>query len=83
MYIHLGNDMIISAADVIAIINIEAPLSADLQDIIEIAELDKKIINIGKDDKKKSLILCDQKIYTSPISSHTLYKRARHFPKEV
>jgi regulator of extracellular matrix RemA (YlzA/DUF370 family) len=83
MYIHLGNDVVISAVDVIAILNIEEPISPDLRDIIEIAEIERKLINISKKEKRKALIICDERIYISPISSNTLYKRASHYPKEV
>ncbi len=83
MYIHLGNDVVISAVDVIAILNIEEPISADLRDIIEIAEIERKLVNISKKDKRKALIVCDDRLYLSPISSNTLYKRASHYPKEV
>jgi len=82
MYLHLGNDKVISGDNVIAIINIEEPISDDLRDIIEIAEMEKRLINISKFDKKKALIVCDDKVYLSPISSNTLYKRAIHYHKE-
>lgn len=83
MYIHLGNDVVISAQSLIAIVNIEEPMSADLQDIIDIAALDRKLINITEKDKKKALVICDDCAYISPISSHTLYKRANNYYGEV
>lgn len=83
MYIHLGNDVVISAQSLIAIVNIEEPLSADLQDIIDIAALDRKLINITEKDKKKALVICDDCAYISPISSQTLYKRANNYYGEV
>jgi len=83
MYIHLGNDVVISAVDVIAILNIEEPVSADLRDVIEIAEIERKLINISKKNKRKALVICADRVYISPISSTTLYKRASHYPKEV
>jgi hypothetical protein len=83
MYIHLGNDIIIPASDVIVILNIEEPISPDLQEIIEIAELEKKLVRIGGKDKRKALVICDHINYISPISSTTLYKRAENFYKEV
>jgi len=82
MYIHLGNDVIISSENVIAIVNIDDPISPDLKDIMELAELDKKIINISDKDKKKAMVICDDYIYISPISSSTLYKRAINNYKE-
>ncbi|HHV15375.1 MAG TPA: DUF370 domain-containing protein [Gelria sp.] len=83
MYIHLGNNYIISSQNLIAILNIEPPLSEDLIDIIDTAKLDKKLINISKKGKEKALIVCDNKVYLSPISSTTLYKRAFTYCKEV
>jgi regulator of extracellular matrix RemA (YlzA/DUF370 family) len=83
MYIHLGNDVVISTVDVIAILNMEEPISADLRDVIEIAEIERKIINISKKNKRKALVICADRVYFSPISSNTLYKRASHYPKEV
>lgn len=83
MYIHLGSDVVISAQNVIAIVNIEEPLSADLQDIIDIAVVEKKLINISDKEKNKALVICDDCAYISPISSNTLYKRANNYYKEV
>ena len=83
MYIHLGNDVVISAQSLIAIINIEEPLSADLQDIIDIAALERKLIHITEQEKKKALVICDDCAYISPISSHTLFKRANNYYGEV
>ncbi len=83
MYIHLGSDVVISAQNVIAIVNIDEPLSAELQDIMDIASLEKKLITISEKEKKKALVICDDCAYISPISSHTLYKRAKHYYKEV
>jgi len=42
MYIHLGNNHIISSQSIVAILNIEPPISEDLIDIIDNAKLDKK-----------------------------------------
>jgi regulator of extracellular matrix RemA (YlzA/DUF370 family) len=83
MYIHLGNDIVISCLNVLAIISIEDPLSPDLKEIMEIAEMDKKMITISEKDKKKSMVICDDFVYISPISSITLYKRAINYYKEV
>ena len=83
MYIHLGSDVVISAQNLIAIVNMEEPMSADVQDIVDIATEERKLINISAKDKKKALVICDDCTYISPISSITLYKRANHFYKEV
>ncbi len=83
MYIHLGSDVVISAQNVIAILNMEEPLSADLQDIIDIATVERKLINISDKEKNKALVVCQENVYISPISSNTLYKRANNYYKEL
>lgn len=83
MYVHLGNNYIIFARDIIAIINIEPPVSEDLEDIIQIAIDEKKITYVAQGEKKKSMVICDNGIYISPISSTTLYKRIANYRKGV
>jgi regulator of extracellular matrix RemA (YlzA/DUF370 family) len=83
VYIHLGNNYIIYSQNIIAILNLDPPIAEDIQDIMEIARSEKKLVNISEKGKDKSLVICDDKVYLSPISSHTLYKRAALFAQEV
>lgn len=82
MYIHLGNDYMVSLAEIIAIVNVEPPISSSVKDIIELAIAEKNIYQICDKGKEKSLILTERHLYLSPISSATLFKRASKF-KEV
>lgn len=82
MYMHLGNNCVIPTRDIIAILNVEE-VSADTQDIIDMARLDKKLTNISDKGKEKALIICADQVYLSPISSITLYRRAGYPFKEV
>jgi regulator of extracellular matrix RemA (YlzA/DUF370 family) len=82
LYIHLGNNFIISSEKVIALLNIRYP-SEDLKDIIDIAKLENKLISLCKEGKEKTLIICNDKVYKSPISSITLSKRVSNYYKEV
>ena len=79
MYIHLGNDFLILCKELIAILNIEQGLTPDAKEIIEVAELDKKLIDISREGKRKSMVICGDYVYLSPISSATLYKRAVNY----
>ena len=83
MYIHLGNNYIISAGDIIAILNLEPPVADEVKEIIDIAKIDKKITNVSEKGKEKTLIICDKGVVLSPISSTTLQKRAFNYLKEV
>ncbi len=82
MYIHLGNNYVISARSIIAILNIENSISEDIDDIMHVAIDEKKLINISDNEKKKALIICEDNVYISPISSLTLYKRSLNYHKE-
>lgn len=82
MYIHLGNNVVISSKSLIAILNIEPPVAEDLEDIIHSVKASKNFVNISSIGKEKALILTDEKAYFSPISSTTLYKRGLNYFKE-
>jgi len=82
MFIHLGNNYIISSQDIIAILNLNDNVSDDAADIIELARSEKKLVNISDDGKEKSMIICKDMIYLSPISSITLFKRGASYSKE-
>lgn len=82
MYMHLGNNCIIPTKEIIAILNVEEP-SDDLKDIIEVARLEKKMVNVSDKGKEKALVICQDQVYLSPISSLTLYRRAGNPFKEV
>ena len=78
MYVHLGNDVLVSFSDLISIINIENQVTEETKDIIDSAEMERTLVMIGRENKNKSLVVCQDKVYISPISSSTLYKRAAH-----
>jgi regulator of extracellular matrix RemA (YlzA/DUF370 family) len=82
MFIHLGNNYIIPAEKIIAVLKYEGNISEDLQEIIDIARIERKLINIGKKGKEKTVVMCDDNVYLSPISSMTLFKRAYNYYKE-
>lgn len=83
MYLHLGEEILISGDNLIAIINISEPISPDLLEIADNAQLDKRLTTISRQEKNKSLVVCDDKVYLSPISSGTLAKRAIYFRGEA
>ena len=77
MYLHLGNNHVVSMREIIAMINITAPVNKSLADFIEKTRKEKKQIIVSEKEKENSMIICDDKIYISPISANTLHKRGR------
>ena len=82
MFLHLGGDVVVRLKDVIAIMDLETTtISKISKEFLGIAEEEGFIINISE-DLPKSFIITEvkkkSKIYVSPISSVTLYKRAKY-----
>ncbi|WHH57244.1 extracellular matrix/biofilm biosynthesis regulator RemA family protein [Petroclostridium sp. X23] len=80
MFLHLGGDVVVRLKNVIAIMDLETTtISKISKEFLTIAEEEGFIENIS-DDLPKSFIITEvdkkSKIYLSPISSVTLFKRA-------
>ncbi|MGE4283115.1 MAG: extracellular matrix regulator RemB [Clostridia bacterium] len=82
MFLHLGGDVVVRLKNVIAIMDLETTtISKISKEFLTIAEEEGFIENISE-DLPKSFIITEvdkkSKIYLSPISSVTLYKRASY-----
>ncbi len=79
MYIHLGGEKVIRSRELIAIFDIgsEKP-SKEPRTFLLNHEQARTAERIG-DEEPKSLVVTENKLYYSPISSATLKKRSRHF----
>lgn len=76
MFIHLGGDCMVKSIDVIMIINAENNNKVQTMiESIQNSRVKKDLYKIDEDNIK-SMIITDNKIYFSPISSQTLKKRA-------
>ena len=76
MFLHLGNNFMLRKDKIIAIINVETGANnSTSQNYLSNIE-NNKILNIAEKGKEKSIIIADQGIYLSPISSSTLSKRS-------
>lgn len=76
MFIHLGGDMVIRSNKIIGILDYQSnSLSNDNENFLSLNSEKKKVVYISE-DKPKSIIITGHEIYLSPISSHTLKRRA-------
>ena len=85
MYVHLGQDVVVSAKNIISILDMETTtISKITKEFLKIAEEEGFIENVS-DDLPKSFVICEvngrSKIYISPISSTTLFKRSKYIDK--
>lgn len=79
MYLHLGNDVVVSKADILAIFDMDnTTISKRSRKFLTMAQNSNQVIDIT-DDLPKSYIVTEVSgnvnVYISSVSSKTLYKR--------
>ncbi|MNP25385.1 hypothetical protein D3C76_1181910 [compost metagenome] len=83
MYIHLGGERIIRAAELIAIFDISIEKSSKIsKQFVNHVKEEKTLVNIGEEEAK-SIVVTRDKVFYSPISSSTLKKRVNVFYANV
>lgn len=80
MYLHLGQDTVIRAADIVGVFDLEKTSTGRItREFLAGAEKGLLVTNVSS-DLPKSFVLCDgeegTRVYISQISSSTLKKRA-------
>lgn len=76
MYIHIGGDVILPAEQVIGIFPYQKKgLSKHTEAFLKDRDNKNTSIMISK-DTVKSIVITGEKVYYSPVSSQTLYKRS-------
>ena len=80
MYVHLGGDTVVLQKDIIAIFDLElTSISKITREFLHVAEEEGFVVNVSE-DLPKSYILTESdnesRVYISPISAATLFKRA-------
>ncbi|ADM67910.1 extracellular matrix regulator RemB [Paenibacillus sp. NRS-1782] len=79
MYIHLGGEKIIRSSELVAIFDISIEKSSKIsKQYVNHAQQQKHIEMIGEEEAK-SIVVTQNTVYYSPISSTTLKKRANQF----
>ena len=79
MYLHLGNDVVVSKSDILAIFDMDnTTISKRSRKFLTMAQQSDSVIDIT-DDLPKSYIVTESlgvvNVYISSVSSKTLYKR--------
>lgn len=82
MYLHLGQDTVVSDSEVLGIFDLDtSTVSKATRDYLSTAEKEKRVINVSF-ELPKSFVVCAEKegvrVYLSPISSSTLKKRMKN-----
>ncbi|WP_123042656.1 extracellular matrix regulator RemB [Cohnella candidum] len=78
MYIHLGGEKIIRTSQVVAIFDISIEQSSKLsRQFVAQAQKNRGVETIGEEEPK-SIVVTEERVYYSPISTSTLKKRARY-----
>ncbi|MBQ4517258.1 MAG: DUF370 domain-containing protein [Clostridia bacterium] len=81
MFLHLGSDVVVNMADVIAILDLDVTSTSKItREFLAVAEDEGFVVNVPGDLPKSFVITeIDKKsrVFVSPISSATLLKRAK------
>ncbi len=81
MFLHLGSDVVVNMADVIAILDLDVTSTSKItREFLAVAEDEGFVMNVPGDLPKSFVITeIDKKsrVFISPISTATLLKRAR------
>ncbi len=77
MFIHLGEDTVVNDKEIIGVFDIDtSTVNKATRDYLRIAEQNKKVVYVNF-DLPKSFIVCDDKVYISPINTSTINKRSK------
>ena len=81
MFLHLGSDVVVNMADVIAILDLDVTSTSKItREFLAVAEDEGFVVNVSEDLPKSFVITeIDKKsrVFVSPISTATLIKRAK------
>jgi hypothetical protein len=77
LFIHLGGDVIIRSKDIIAILNWDVQEQSQVTNSYLKEEERRKKKTVISEDYIKSIVLTNDEIYYSPVSSLTLNRRAQ------
>lgn len=83
MYLHLGQDTVVTYDEILGIFDLEATtVSKATRDYLATATKQGRVVNVGF-ELPKSFVVCRDKqgnttVYISPISPSTLLKRSRN-----
>lgn len=80
MFLHLGNDIVVSQRDIVAILDLDTTSISKITRIfLDRAQKSGKVIDVSEELPKSYVIVGDKeefRLYVSPISAQTLTKRA-------
>lgn len=81
MFLHLGSDVVVNMADIIAILDLDVTSTSGItREFLAEAEAEGFVVNVS-DDLPKSFIITEidkkSRVFVSPISTATLLKRAK------
>lgn len=76
MFIHLGENTVISDSEIIGIFDMDtSTVNKATRDYLSRAEKEKRVIYVNY-DLPKSFIITDSRVYVCPLNTATLNKRA-------
>lgn len=75
MFLHIGEDVVVPLKEILSIIDLTKGDSAVNREFLKTAEEEGFVVQLT--GEPVSLVVCGKRIYLSPISAQTLFKRAQ------
>ncbi|HPT83895.1 MAG TPA: DUF370 domain-containing protein [Limnochordia bacterium] len=75
MFLHIGGDVMIPLRDLITVVDLSGSPSSVNGEFLKTAEEEGFVVQLT--GKPASLVICTKQVFLSPISTQTLFKRAR------
>jgi len=84
MYLHIGTNVLIRTVDIIAIIDRKGKKEKNKtnQQFLEQVQKEGEVIDISdlaSENAKSLVLLTNNRVYISPISPQTLYRRSKNY----
>lgn len=80
MFIHLGGDTVVRLKDVVMILNFDLDSDSTVTEEFLLSCQSKQQVVYISEETPKTVVITENKVYYSPISSTTLKRRAMQIP---
>lgn len=83
MFLHVGTDVVVSLKNIVAILDARSSREAEAtRQFLSLRKSGHRVLDISGGEPK-SIVVTDEEVYLSPISSTTLKKRTDHMLGKV
>jgi hypothetical protein len=76
VFLYLGGDVVVPVKEVVGIFDLRLRVSPVTREFLNVARDEGIFRVVAGDERAKSLVITSRRVYLSPVSCHTLKRRA-------